>query len=449
MDRLYRNRLYRAAALAVFCGVGWPAAASDLPDFVPRIGAKSIVTISDGDVLASSYADGQLAPESAGHRDLLTVISLSAQGAASTSVEVSNSVTAAPEVLALAPDGRSAFVVERLKQRASGAKAVKDLAAGDRLFALDISDPVAPKIVATAQIAAFPESVAVSPDGRRVAVVSNTPEAAWLQVVEFRGGAFSDVQRFNLADLGVLGTASGPRGGVTATNVHWHPSEEVLAVNINTQNRVAFFRLGERPTLWGNIVEVGRDPFVGRFTPDGAYYLTADWGRDFSATSLDGRLPTKPSSISVIRLGKAGAAGEADRHTVTATAPTDASSEGLAVSPDGRLVATVNMRGTAFPSSSPRFDRQATVTLLQFDPAKGALTRIADYPVEGVLPEGGSFDATGEHFLATVFHGHGGAGKQQGAGLEVFRVEKGGRPSLSRVGRIPLPHGVHHVAIHR
>jgi DNA-binding beta-propeller fold protein YncE len=439
----------QAAALAVLFGLSGPLAASELPDFVSRLAAKSIVTISDGDFLGRSYADGQLAPESAGHRDLLTLIKPGGKAASIASVEVSNSVTAAPEVLALTPDGRTAFVAERLKPRAPGASAVKELAAGDRLFAVDLSDPAALTITATAQIAAFPESLAVSPDGRRLAVVSNTPEAAWLQIAEIRGGVFGGLQRFNLAELGVTGTASGPRGGVTATNVQWHPSGEALAVNINTQDQVAFFRLSERPTLWGNIVSVGRDPFVGRFTPDGGYYLTADWGRDFSATSLDGRLPTQPSSISVIRLGQVNAVAEAGRHVVASTAPTDASSEGLAISPDGRLVATVNMRGTTFPASSPRFDRQATVTLLELDPATGALTKIADFPFEGVLPEGGSFDATGEHFLVTVFHGHDGARKQQGAGLEVFRVEREGRPSLARLGRIPLPHGVHHVAVHR
>jgi DNA-binding beta-propeller fold protein YncE len=439
----------RAAALAVLFGLTGPAAASELPDFVSRLAAKSIVTISDGDFIGRSYADGQLAPESAGHRDLLTLIALGGRAASIASVEVSNSVTAAPEVLALSPDGRTAFVAERLKPRKPGATMVKELAAGDRLFAIDLSDPATLKITGTAQIAAFPESLAVSPDGRRVAVVSNTPDAAWLQIVEIRSGGFGNVQRFNLAELGVSDTRSGPRGGVTATNVQWHPAGEALAVNTNTQDRVAFFRLGERPTPWGNIVAVGRDPFVGRFTPDGAYYLTADWGRDFSATSLDGRLPTRPSSISVIRLGQADAAGEAGRHIIASTAPTDMSSEGLAISPDGRLVATVNMRGTAFPTTSPRFDRQATVTLLQLDPASGTLTRVADFPLEGVLPEGGSFDATGEHFLATVFHGHDGAGERQGAGLEVFRVEREGRPSLARLGRIPLAHGVHHVAVHR
>lgn len=40
------------------------------------------------------------------------------------------------------------------------------------------------------------------------------------------------------------------------------------------------------------------------------------------------------------------------------------------------------------------------MTLLAFEPESGVLTKIADYPFDGGLPEGGSFDLTGEHFLA-------------------------------------------------
>ena len=89
------------------------------------------------------------------------------------------------------------------------------------------------------------------------------------------------------------------------------------------------------------------------------------------------------------------------------------------MSPDGRLVATVNMRGTALDPASARFDRQSSVTLMRFDPKSGTLERIANYLFDGVLPEGGSLDLSGEHFLATVFQYREG---EAGGGVEVFRV---------------------------
>jgi hypothetical protein len=443
---LHLSALFLAGALQ-------QAAATPLPDFVAGISAGTIAAISDGEFFGHTYGTGRLTPRAAGFRDVLTVISIAGGRVSRSELPVSNSVTAAPEILQLTPDGRTAFVVERLGERREDGDTIRDLPPGRRLFAVDLSDKAAPKIVATAGIEAFPEALSISPDGTRIAVVSNTPDASFVQIVSYRKGAFGEVMRFDLAGLGITGTDQGPRGGVTTTNVHWHPSGRFLAVNINSQDSVAFFEVVEAGdglalSPWGNVVETGRDPMVGRFTPDGRFYITSDWGRDLEATTLDGRIPRKPSGLSVVRFADAATQSGGPRHERVATATTDRSAEGLAVSRDGRLIATVNMRDTAF-LGSPRHEREATVTLLTLDPENGAVEKIADYPFEGVLPEGGTFDLAGDHFLATVFHGHEGAGPETGPGLEVFRVVKGERPSLERLGRIPLPHGVHHVDVAR
>ncbi|WP_156639790.1 hypothetical protein [Bosea sp. PAMC 26642] len=158
--------------------------------------------------------------------------------------------------------------------------------------------------------------------------------------------------------------------------------------------------------------------------------------------------PAIAGGASLRELAKAqvGPASE-PRHTRIADVSTDNSAEGIAISPDGTLVATVNMRGTEFPPGSPRFQRQSTVTLLRFDTESGGLTKVADYLIDGVLPEGGAFDLLGDHFLATVFQGHEGATADTGPGLETFRVVKGPKPRLERLGRIAMPHGVHHVVL--
>lgn len=196
---------------------------------------------------------------------------------------------------------------------------------------------------------------------------------------------------------------------MTATNVQWHPSGRALAVNVNTQDRSAFFTVADdegswvlRP--WGAPIVVGKDPFVGRFTPDG-------------------------------------------RHAVVDTAESGPSAEGLAVSPDGRMVATVNMGGSVFLPSSRRFRQDASVTLLRLDPNTGRIARVAQHPLTGSLPEGGAFDRTGEHFVATVFQGHNGTAPAKGPGLEVFRVSQEPASALRSLGRVPLPHGAHHVDI--
>lgn len=440
-------------AAEVFAERGLTGATADLPEFINRVEAGTIVAISDGDFVAETYATGRLTPTERNHGDVLTVIRTRNGNASRRQIEVSNSVTGPPEALSLTRDGHTAFVVERLGRRAPGVELARELPPGRTLTAVDLSDDTAPRIADTVEIGPLPEAVRASPDGRRVAVVANTPEASLLQIVPYSEGRFGEVATFRLADLGITGDQSRPRGGVTATMVDWHPSGRFLAVNINTQNRVAFFEVLEGPDgrldlrRWGNTVEVGADPFVGRFTPGGRHYLTADWGRDLTAETVEERLPEKPSWVSVIRLADPAAAGTSAEHRRIGGAETDLSSEGLAVSPDGRLVATVNMRGTAFPPASPRFQREATISLLTFDPENGSLTKIADYPFAGVLPEGASFDLTGDHLLVTVFQHHG--NERAGGGIDVWRVTRGDRPSLTRLGRIPVPHGVHHAEVAR
>ncbi|MGA9375910.1 MAG: hypothetical protein WBV64_12945 [Mycobacterium sp.] len=76
-----------------------------------------MVAISDGDHAASTYVDGMLAPQDAGYRDVLTTMSVIDGEVSTAQVEVTNSVTSAPEILALTPDGGTAFVAERLAAR--------------------------------------------------------------------------------------------------------------------------------------------------------------------------------------------------------------------------------------------------------------------------------------------------------------------------------------------
>ena len=443
MTKHYIGRLTYGLMATLVAG---SAGATELPAFVSNLNAGVVATISDGDFVALTYATGQLAPESAGFRDLLTIISLRDGEPHVTSIPVSNSVNGAPETMTITGDGQSAFVVERLASRTEGARTIRDLKPGRKLFAIDLSDAKSPKIADETTVGPRPAGVAVDPRGERVAVIHNTPDSAVLTILPYRNHSFGTAVEYKLTDYGIT------EGGANASNVHWHPSGRFLAINFNTWNRVAFFEVKvtrDRTELqrWGNVVEVGRDPYAGRFTGDGRFYLTSNWGRNFKAESPEDRIPTVPSTVGLVRLAAVSAGGRKVRHEYLGGPESDLNAEGIAVSPDGRLVATVNMRGTAFPPDHPRFDREATVSLLQLEPENGKLTKIADYSFEGALPEGGSFDLTGDYFLASVFQGHPGADPEHGAGLEVFRVIRGDVPRLERLGRIPMPHGVHHVRV--
>jgi 6-phosphogluconolactonase (cycloisomerase 2 family) len=458
MKPVYLKRA--ATALAVMAAAG-SLSAQTLPGFARQIDARAIVAISDGDFRASTYRDSKLAAPSGDFRDVLTVLQPGGQSqlASRAEVAVTNSVTGPPEVMAVSPDGRFAYVVERLGPRTAGAALTRDLAPGRRVSAIDLADPATPRVVASIEAGPMLESVRVSPDGRFLVMTANSLENALVQIVPTNGGQLGPVQSFALADLGSPGLArqaGKPRGGLDATYAEWHPSGRFIAVNLNTRNEVAFFEVQSgadgRVTLapWGAPVAVGGDPFVGRFTPDGGHYVSSDWGRDFTAKDLAGRLPARPSQLSLIRLaapGASGTSGAGARHAVVATVPSDRSAEGLAISRDGRHIATINMRETALATDHPRYTKEASISYFSFDAARSRLVKIGDYPFEGVLPEGGTFDASGKHFLATVFEYAGNEGAV--GGIEVWRVGEGGKPGLTHVGRIAMPHGVHHVEVVR
>lgn len=150
----------------------------------------------------------------------------------------------------------------------------------------------------------------------------------------------------------------------------------------------------------------------------------------------------------MIRLDREELSGSENRprhHQVISTVASDQSSEGIAISPDGALVATANMRDTALPISSPRFTRDATVSLFAFDAGSGQLEKAGDFAFEGVLPEGITFDATGEHLIVATFEYLN--SREPTGGLEVWRVNREAALELEYVGRIKVPHGAHQVTV--
>ena len=408
------------------------------------VDGRVVVAVADGDFRASTYHDQILATPDPAFQDRLIV--WRAGSPEPDLIPVSNSVTSPPEVLAVSPDARFAYVVERLGMRGPGRPRTSDLASGGRLTAVPLAgDPA--EGGSMVDLGANPEAIDLRADGRMVAAVSNSPSRSLIHLVPVEGGRLGTPRSFDLATLGLTGLDPGPRGGVTATSVFWRPGSPVLAVTINTQNRVAFFRVegsraSPRLAAWGPPVETGRDPFTGRFTPDGRHFLTLDWGRDLAAKTLEGRLPSIPSRISVIRVAPNGDAS--GTHRRLGDAPTDLSSEGIAISPDGTLVAAISMRQTALPRTSRRYTSAASVTLFYFDGARGALTLIDRKEFPGVLPEGAAFDLSGRKLLVTSFERR----AASGGGLQVYDIEGSGAAArLLDRGMAPAPHGVHHVVI--
>ncbi|MEL6128460.1 MAG: hypothetical protein AAFN42_20450 [Cyanobacteria bacterium J06554_1] len=366
---------------------------------------RYLVSISDADMVASAYVDGQLGPREG--QDALSVIPLGGHVRDLTAYETNagNSVAGPPVAVAVTPDGRHAVVIETFTPRPDGAAADQtfaDLRHSNRLQIFDLSDPTQPRLVQNVAIGERPDSVSINRDGTLIAVSfhpNGIGQETPLALIPFNNGelgepVFPTVPRFETDDRII--------------HAEWHPTQNVLVLVNEPKAEVSFIQVngqGNNISLqpWGNVVQAEKAPFMARFTADGRHVIVNGlyWGAD-----VEGRWSEAPrGSLVSIRLEAGTQADGSPRHALVSRAITGVSPEGLAISPNDRYVVTTNLERSYLPYDDERITWFSSLTLITLDPETGQLNRIGDYPYDGILPEAAAFDASGE-FLAIANYDH-------------------------------------------
>jgi 6-phosphogluconolactonase (cycloisomerase 2 family) len=407
--------------------------------------SEFLAALSDTDMVPTVYETGELGPVDLNHRDTLSVIALPLDASRRpVAIEVSNSTYGPPGALDLSPDRRFAFVAETFRRRPDGATRLDQLAQGNSIRSLDLRDE-RPAVIDTVEIGTQPQAIQISPSGDLIVAITVDADRE-LAFVPVRDGRFGAVVRFGL-DLP-------PSSGLIplkSTWVQWHPSGRYIAVNLVDRAQVAFYEVvrsndGSVSALraWGNRVQTNKFPFVGRFSPDGRFYVTSDlqWGID-----TKGFYGVQEGILTTIRVADVGAAADAARHTVPHIALGAWASETVVFSPDGRFLVTSNLRGTGKPDGDADWTNASSISLYEMEPRTGRLTRRGEWPFDAILPQGLAFDRTGSTLLVGVNRyrteqvGPGGA-------VEVWHLRIDGTPRLQRTSeRIRLPAGVHTLAV--
>ncbi len=294
---------------------------------------RYLVSISDADMVASAYIDGNL-----GSREGEDVISVIPVGKHVSQLEAfeapaSNSVAGPPVAVAVTPDGRYAMVVETFTPRPEGAaenQTFADLEQGNRIKVFDLQDPTSPSLVQERAIAERPDAVSINFDGSLVAV-SFHPSGAGTEtpigLIPFSNGQLGEPVYPNLSSV--------PQGD-RLIHAEWHPTENVLALVNETAAEVSFARLSDSLALepWGNTVKIEKAPYMGCFTPDGRHFIVNNlfWGSDVEGTWTE----APKGSINSIRLSAGTGENGTPRHALISRSQTGVSPEGIAISPDGR-----------------------------------------------------------------------------------------------------------------
>ena len=150
-----------------------------------------------------------------------------------------------PCALALTPDGQYAVVAETRGRNTRGPNAkLEDLPPGRALSVVDLRDPERPRVVQELIGPENPLSVAVSPDGARIAIAYSGKDGTTpLVLYSFKGGRLSDP---------VSPVLPGFTPGDALKGAAYHPSG-ALALVYAKRPRLAFVRL--RMTGNGNELE--------------------------------------------------------------------------------------------------------------------------------------------------------------------------------------------------
>lgn len=416
-----------------------------------------IITVGDADMAASALVDSNLGPRDPAATDTLTVVSLPIVEPVTPHAQVSasNSFLSPPTCLSVTADGRYAFVVEYRGPAPEGATALDQLPIGNTVTAVDLTDPMKPVVIAKAEVSKEPIALSVHPNGDLVAVVAQQPRQQ-IVILQFKDGQFTGEP------------AAWPLLGLDAddakpSSIAWHPSGNALAVTLQDRGEVVFYRFkrGTSPqdegslalAPWGPPIKVGSSPLSGVFTADGTHFIVNDvmWSADdgFSVGAPVGQLVSirlgalpEADTASVDGAQESAATG----HSIVSTATVGISPIGLALSKDGTLVATANLRRSHLPDGDPRIDPEArggslSLATLSRD---GQLSAAGEFPLNA-LPAGVSFDAKDNFLLVTQFRSFDAAAVD--GELSFWKVVRGGEsPSLHLqdffVGVGKGPHGV-------
>ncbi len=407
-------------------------------------GGSYLVAISDADMLPSAYENGELGPIYG--KDELSVIPLNvkANNYQKFSINVSNSVAGPPSVVDVTPDGRYAFVIETFTARPgkTSKETFADLKLGNILTIIDLNLPEQPKILDTIQIPERPLSISVNRDGTLLAI-SYHPSG---------GGKQTPISLHRINDGKITNTyfPKIPNWPLKdeLTDVLWHPKENIISLINNTNATVQFAEVIDNKkelqlAQWGNVVSVGKFPFIGRFTKDGKHFLTNNlfWGSDVSGTWTEAPKGTIVN-ISLNHFQKNGK----PIHALTSQVLVGASPEGFAVSPDGKYVVAVNMERSWLPYEDERQSWFSSISLIKRNPRTGAMKHLNTVPYYAILPEMAVFDSSSK-YLAVVSsdqYDH----SFSGGALDFFKIVKDPldieRETIVQTRySVPLQHGAH------
>jgi DNA-binding beta-propeller fold protein YncE len=397
--------------------------------------ARGLVVVSDADLAASALVNGKLLRDNTAKDQLTTIKFPIERGTTGVgSALVSNSVLGSAKTLAVPAAGNLAYVLDSRLRPEDGVAEYKDpsneFPAGEKLFVVDITNLAAPKAKFGFPVGKKPYAIDVN---KNELILSTNDVGKELVFIE--AGPDGKPARF----LNLPATIDTTNKIIDLT---WHPSGDFIAFTLDNSNEVGLYKVIREAGKLKNVemvgkpVKVGTEPSFGRFSADGKHYFVLD-----SKSAVPGK-GAGDGEVIVVNFSMDGSI----EHKVASQVPTGTNTGSFAVSPDGSMLVTVSAGKSGAPWTEAGSGTGAALTLYKVGAADGAITKVADYPFEGIFPQSVTFDTDGSNIAVAVFeyleYGMG------NGGVEFWTVTKGDTPALKKQGaKISVGKGAHTLRI--
>lgn len=410
------------AATAIFTGVTPLFSQSPVIQF----NARNLVVLSDADLTASTFSDGKLLREVTA-KDKLTSVKFPIERAGTVqSILVPNSAVNHSKSIAVPSTGGLAFVIESKTSPADAVKEIKDLAAehkGQRVYVVDIVNPVAPKLKFPFSIGTNPLSVDIFKNeliisteeaGKKLGFLETDPEGKPTRLI------YLPIDTDSTQSL---------------VDVSFHPSGDFIAASLAPSGDFVMFKIVRENGKLKNIETIGKPAKLGekltfgRFSADGKYYFVVDTKGDLGKSSGE-------AELLVVNVDT-----QAGDHKVGGKLPIGSNAGAFAINPEGTLIAVASAGTGLAPWAAADAGQGGKVTLVKVG-ADGAVSKGSEVAVGGILPSSLAFDKDGSNLAVTVFE-YLDFGDRKG-GVEFFTVTKGDAPALTpQKGKISVERGAH------
>lgn len=396
--------------------------------------AKALLFLTDADMSAFSLSDGILR-KTPSRMDLISTVSFPltyGDPDLIVSDKASNSIIGSHKDIAISSDQKRAYVLETRSETTDDAIAIDHIfdnfPTGDYVTVIDIQDPKKPKSLYRFPVGENPQSIALDPKGRYLAIST-----------ELYG---KEIRIFELDQSGkpiriIPKPGQLPPGKIV--DVIWHPDGEHLAYINQDETEVGIIKLlkdgpsGDviRCELEGEPVKLSGYPTHGEFTPDGNFFLVLDAKKE-----LDSEENADPGEIYVVKFNF-----DTGKHFINDKAKVEENPTNFEFHPDGSYLIVTNMKKSFYSKPPLSQSTSASLSLLQLN-ADGTIKLLENYPVEGMLPSSVAFDKSGENIAYSVFE-YRSYGYTLG-GIEFLKFNTASKVKLtSQKSRIYVPRGIH------